>query len=168
MLALANDGKLTPELALFIRSRDSYDVIDKMKEFKLNKAMLMAMGLPVLKKPSAKIATPQEIKRYLELHCSLIGMEYTGYQEVDKITGMNAKLDKEWESDLTSLQISTGWYELGLPNRIARMCGAASMKEAYAPLMNLFERNVWVYGPDRQTFEWYVYDATGEKLDYYN
>lgn len=164
MFALSRSGKLTPELSLFIRSRDDFDIRNKIKEGKYNKAVRLAANLPVLKR-SQDIATSQEIKRYLELHCSLLDIEYTGYELVDKETATYAKLDRQWENEIAAKPMNTVWFEIDLPLKIARLCSAAMEDDRYAPLYSLIERNIWVYGPDRQTFTWYVYDALGENIN---
>lgn len=166
MLELGKSKKLTPELAVFIRSMPEDEIIEEVKKLKPNKAVLIAMGVPVFKKPSEKVASAKEINRYLEMHCTSMGMEYNGYEEVDKLTGMAAKLDKEWELELSKVQISEMWYRLGLPMRTALLCGASEKDNRYAPFLSLMERNIWVYGPDRETFVWYVYNALGETLNF--
>lgn len=166
ILELGKNNKLTTELATFIRTRSDADISARILQEKPNRAMLIAIGYPIIRKPSKKQATEKEINRYLELHCSSIGMEYTGFEYTTKDNGMWAKLDKDWEISLSSLPIADVWYTLGLPNRIAKACGAAQLDDKYEPLAALFERNIWVYGPDRETFTWYVYNSIGEEITY--
>lgn len=166
IVAYGKANRLTPELAYFIRSRTEKEILDRIKSDKPNKEIRIAAGIPTLKKPSKKIATEKEINDNLELHSSAMGMEYTGFEEVSKEEAMIAKLDREWEVELNNLPIDTQLFTLGVPARVVKICNAATIDSRYKPLASLFNKNVWVYGPDRDTFVWYIYFSINEKLDY--
>lgn len=167
LLALGRSGKLTKELSDFIRINPDQNIIPVIRDGKYNKAVKSAAGIPIFKIPTKEvIASPQEIKRYLELHCSLIGMEYTGYQEVESTDTRFLKIDTQWEITLANKNVPESWYYMKLPLHTARACGASLEDEAYSPFLSLLERNIWVLGPDKDTFIWYIYNASEEIINY--
>lgn len=166
ILAYGTYDRLTPELAYFIRSRTEEDILEYVKNNNPNREILLAAGVPLLKKPSKKLATKEEIETKLELHSSAMGMEYTGYEEIPKEKAMIAKLDKEWDIELNNIPIDTQLFNLGVPARVVKLCNAATLDSRYKPFDFLFNKNIWVFGPDRDTFVWYVYNALEEKLEY--